>query len=156
MKKYMTNKDRAEEVATLRTANMVAHIAGLELDTKIPILPPEFHQFLIASEAQVIIVPLTQANGNDRRKVENAMRMSCSDAITVQIVPLAGGKRKISFGIGRDGLVPAWFSEYTSRVVDGDLFLLPSTNPTTAPLFKLTRMGLMSSSDFAGIRSDEW
>lgn len=56
MKKYMTAQDRAEEAEALRTANMVAHIAGLELDAKIPILPPEFAQYLIAPDAQVIIV----------------------------------------------------------------------------------------------------
>lgn len=153
MKKYMTDKDRAEEAATLRTANMVAHIAGLELDTKIPILPPEFAQYLIAPDAQVIIVPSTIANGNDRRKVENVMRIARCDAVVVHIVPQVGGPRKIMFAIARDGLVPVWFPEYSSRVVDGGLYFIPIADPL-GPLFKLTNKGLMSSSDFDGMRFD--
>jgi hypothetical protein len=155
MKKYMNEKDRAIEAETLGFARMVAHIADLELDTKIPILPSQFEQFLIAPVAQVIIVPSTLANGHNRRKVEDAMCMSCCDAIMVQIVPQVGG-RKIMFEIGRDGLVPVWFSEYSSRIVDGDLFFLPSIDPTSAPLFKLTKKGLMSSNDFDGMRFDGW
>lgn len=156
MKKYMNANDLKIEADTLRCARMVAHIAGLELDTGLPILPPQFDQFLIAPEAQVIVVPSTLANGNSRRRVEDAMRISCSDAIIVRIIPLAGGKQKISFEIGRDGLVPVWFAEYSSRVVDGDLFFLPSLDPTLGPLFKLTKKGLMSSADVEGIRFDEW
>ena len=154
MKKYMTEKDRAIEAETLGFAHMVAHTAGLELDTRLPILPPQFEQFLIAPEAQVIIVPSTLTNGHNRRKVEDAMRMSRCDAIMVQIVPQVGGQRKIMFEIGRDGLVPVWFSEYSSRIVDGDLFFLPSLDPTRSPLFKLTKKGLMSSNDFDGMRFD--
>ena len=154
MKKYMNENDRKMEAETLGFAHMVAHIAGLELDTRLPILPPQFEQFLIAPEAQVIIVPSTLANGHNRRNVEDAMRMSRCDAIMVQIVPQIGGQRKIMFEIGRDGLVPVWFSEYSSRIVDGDLFFLPSLNPTRAPLFKLTKKGLMSSNDFDGMRLD--
>lgn len=154
MKKYMNENDRKMEAETLGFARMVAHIAGLELDTQLPILPPQFEQFLIAPAAQVIIVPSTLANGHNRRKVEDAMRMSCCDAIMVQIVPQGGGQRKIMFEIGRDGLVPVWFSEYSSRIVGGDLFFLPSLDPTRAPLFKLTKKGLMSSNDFDGMRFD--
>lgn len=40
MKKYMNDHDRALEAQTLSIARMVAHLANLELDTKIPILPP--------------------------------------------------------------------------------------------------------------------
>lgn len=156
MKKYMNEKDRAEEAETLGLARMVTHIAGLELDTKIPILPPEFAQYLIAPEAQVIIVPSTLANGNNRRKVENAMRISRCDAIMVHVIPQVGGPRKIMFTIARDGLVPVWFSEYSSRVVDGDLFFLPSLDPAKSPLFKLTKKGLMSSNDFEGMRIEGW
>ena len=153
MKKYMTAKDRAEEAEVLRTANMVAHIAGLELDAKIPILPPEFAQYLIAPDAQVIIVPSTAANGNDRRKVENVIRIAKCDAITINIVPQASGPRRVMFTIARDGLVPVWFPEYSSRVVDGDFHFIPIANPL-GPLCKLTNQGLMSSADFDGMRLD--
>ena len=153
MKKYLTAQDRAEEADALRTANMVAHIAGLELDAKIPILPPEFAQYLIAPDAQVIIVPSTIANGNDRRKVENVMRIAKCDAIMVNIVPQASGPRRIIFTIARDGLVPVWFPEYSSRVVDGGLYFIPIANPL-GQLFKLTNRGLMSSADFDGMRFD--
>lgn len=153
MKKYMTAQDRAEEAEVLRTANMVAHIAGLKLDTKIPILPPKFAQYLIAPDAQVIIVPATQANGNDRRKVENVMCIAKCDAIMINIVPQASGPRRIIFTIARDGLVPVWFPEYSSRIVDGGLYFIPIANPL-GPLFKLTNKGLMSSSDFDGMRFD--
>jgi len=155
MKKYMNDKDRTLETQALSLARMVAHLADLELDTKIPILPPEFAEYLIAPGAQVIIVPVTLTNGNDRQKVERAMRMSRCDAIMVHVVPQAGGARKIMFEIGRDGRESVWFSEYTSRAADSDLFFQPTVDPN-GPLFKLTKKGLMSSSDFAGIRWDEW
>lgn len=83
------------------------------------------------------------------------MRIAHCDAIMVRIVPQGGGARKAIFEIGRDGLVPVWFSEYTSRGVGGELFFQPTVDPD-GPLFKLTNKGLMSSSDFAGIRWDGW
>lgn len=155
MKKYMNDKDRALEAQTLSLAHMVAHLAGLELYNTLPILPQEFAQFLIAPQSHIMIVPATSANGNDRRKVEDAMRIARCDAIIVRIIPQVVGARKILFEIGRDGLVPVWFPEYTSRCVEGDFFLQPSVDPN-GPLFKLTRKGLMSSNDFAGIRWDGW
>lgn len=155
MKKYMTDKDRALEAQTLSLARMVAHLANLELDTRAPILPLEFSDYLIAPDAHAVIVPATLANRNDRRKVENVMRITRCDAIMVRIVPQAGGSRKILFEIGRDGLVPVWFSAYTSRAVGGELFFQPTVDPD-GPLFKLSPKGLMSSSDFAGIRWDGW
>ena len=155
MKKYMNDNDRALEAQTLSLARMVAHLADLELYTTLPILPQEFAQYLIAPESHIMIVPATLANGNDRRKVENAMRIARCDAIVVRIVPQAGGAKKILFEIGRDGLVPVWFPEYTSRGVEGDLFFQPAIDPN-GPLFKLTKKGLMSSNDFAGIRWDGW
>ena len=151
MKKYMTDKDRADEAETVRLALMIAHIAGLELDTKVPILPPEFARYLIAPESYVIIVPATVGINADRRKVENVMCMSQCDAIIVNIVPQAAGLRKIMFDIGIDGLTPVWHSEYCSRVVDGGLFFVPGRDPS-GPLFKLTKQGLKSSEDFDGMR----
>jgi hypothetical protein len=153
MKKYMTAEDRAEEAATVRIANMVAHIAGLDLDTKIPILPSEFSQYLIGSNAQVLIVPDPVWNGDGRWKVEKAMRMAKCDAVMVHIIPGGSGSRSIMFTIARDGRVPVWFPEYSSRVVDGRLYFMPIADPA-GPLFKLTNKGLMSSSDFDGIRFD--
>jgi hypothetical protein len=153
MKKYMTAEHRAEEAATVRIANIVAHIAGLDLDTRIPILPPEFSQYLIASDAQVLIVPATVANGNGRSMVEKAMRMAKCDAVMVHIIPGGNGSRGIMFTIARDGRVPVWFPEYSSRVVDGGFFFMPVANPL-GPLFKLTNKGLMSSSDFDGLHFD--
>lgn len=111
MKKYMTDKDRADEAETVGFALMVAHIAGLELDTRVPILPPAFAQYLIALESYVIIVPATAGIDADRGKVEDVMRMSQCDAIIVYVVPQGSGPRKILFEIGIDGLVPVWHSE---------------------------------------------
>lgn len=155
MKKYMNDNDRKLEAQTLSLARMVAHLANLELDTRVPILPPEFADYLTAPDAHVVIVSATLANGNDRPKVENVMRMARCDAIMVRVVPQAGGTRKILFEIGRDGLIPVWFSDYTSRAVDGELFFQPTVDPD-GPLFKLSPKGLMCSNDFAGIRWDGW
>lgn len=154
MQKYMTAKDRAEEAATMRIANMIAQIANLELDRKIPILPPAFAQFLIAPEARLLIVPSTVENGNDQRKVESAMRMAKCDAVMVHIVPGAGGSRDVMFTIARHRRVPGWLPEYASRVLDGALYFTPIFEPFR-PLFKLTNKGLLSSSDSDGMNYDE-
>ena len=130
---------------------MVAHIAGLELDTRVPILPSAFAQYLIAPESYVIIVPATAGIDADRGKVEDVMRMSQCDAIIVYVVRQGSGPRKILFEIGIDGLVSVWHSEYSSRIVDGDLFFMPGQDPG-GPLFKLTKQGLKSSADFDGMR----
>lgn len=151
MKKYMTDKDRAAEADALRTALMVAHIGGLELDTNVPIPPAEFARYLIAPASYVIIVPATAEANEDRQKIEKVMCMSQCDAIVMHIIPKAGGPRKIMFEIGIDGLVPVWHSEYSSRIVDGDLFFVPDGDPG-GPLFKLTKQGLKSSADFDGMR----
>lgn len=153
MKKYMTAQDKAEEAATVRIANMVVQTAGLELDAKIPILPPEFAQFLIAPHAQLLIVPSTVANGNGQRKVEYAMRMAQCDAVMVHIVPGGNGSQSVMFTIARGGRVPAWFPEYSSRVLDRALYFMPVVDQVR-PLFKLTNKGLMMSSGLDGMHFD--
>ncbi|OWR00173.1 hypothetical protein CDQ91_05220 [Sphingopyxis witflariensis] len=151
MKKYLTDKDRAEEADALRIALAIIRKVGLELDTKLPVLPPDFAQFLIAPQAYLLIVPSTTATRADRRKVEAAMCMARCDAIIISLVPQISGPRKILFEIGIDGLTPVWHSEYVSRGVDGGLYFVPGHDPS-GPLFKLTKQGLKSSADFGGIR----
>lgn len=150
MKKYMTDKDRAEEAETLKIALKIIEIAGLNLDSKIPILPPQFARYLIAPDAYLLIVPATTLDGGDRRRIENAMCMSKCDAVVVSVSRPTIGPKKVTLEIGIDGLVPIWHSEYCARVIDGTLYFAPTFDPSK-PLFKLTDKGLTASSDFNGV-----
>lgn len=150
MKKYMTDRDRAEEAETLKIALSIIEIAGLDIDGKIPILPSRFAQYLIAPDAYLLIVPAVTLGDGDRRKVENAMCMAKCDAIVVSVSRPSIGPKKVTLEIGIDGLVPVWHSEYCARIIDGGLYFAPAFDPS-GPLFKLTKKGLTASSDFDGV-----
>lgn len=151
MKKYMTEKDRAEQAEVLRITMLVAKMAGLELDTKVSILPPQYARYLIAHESEVILIPSTPAEDDDRDKIEVVMRMTLCDAVVVNLAPTNDGRRKPVFEIAFYGSALRWYSDYGSRLVDGELFFTPRSD-ADGPLFKLTQKGLQSSIDFAGMR----
>ncbi|MEI4509209.1 hypothetical protein WBQ88_15775 [Sphingopyxis sp. CCNWLW253] len=154
MKKYMTAKDRLEEAETLMAALAIVRTAGLELDGKLPVLPPEFARYLIAPDAFLLVVPSTASNGTDRPRVANAMCLSKCDALIVRISRPCDGAKKIILDIGVDGLVPTWHREYRPCLLDGFIHFMPGHDPG-GPIFRLTPKGLTSSVDFDVLQPDE-
>lgn len=154
MKKYMTAKDRLEEAETLMAALAIVRIGGLELDAKLPILPPEFARYLIAPDAFLLVVPSTATNGYDRSKVANAMCLSRCDALIVRISRPSIGAKKMILDVGIDGLTPIWYREYRPCLLDGSIHFVPDHDPG-GPIFRLTQKGLTSSVDFDVLQPDE-
>ena len=155
MIKYMTAKDRLEEAETLMAALAIVRTAGLELDGKLPVLPPEFARYFIAPNSFMLVVPSTATYQDDRPRVANAMRISRCDALIVQIARPRIGPRKVVVDIGVDGLVPVWYPEYRPCLLDGVLHFVPDHEPG-GPIFRLTQKGLMSSVDFDVLQPDEY
>lgn len=155
MIKYMTAKDRLEEAETLMAALAIVRTAGLELDGKLPVLPPEFARYIIAPNSFMLVVPSTATYQDDRPRVTNAMRISRCDALIVQIARPRIGPRKVVVDIGVDGLVPVWYPEYRPCLLDGVLHFVPDQEPG-GPIFRLTQKGLMSSVDFDVLQPDEY
>ena len=147
MPKYMTAKDRAEEAETLMAALAIVRTAELELDGKIPILPPQFARYLIAPDARLLVVPSTVNSGNDRNSVADAMRISRCDALIVCISRPSVGSLKIILDIGICGLSTVWHHEYRPCLLDGNLHFVPD-HDASGPTFRLTPQGLTSSLDF--------
>lgn len=154
MPKYMTAKDRLEEAETLMAALSIIRIAGLELDRRLPILPPEFARYLIAPDASLLVVPSTVTNGSDRPKVANAMCLSHCDALIVRISRPSAGTKKVILDIAADGLTPVWYNEYRPSLLDGALYFVPDHDPGR-PIFRLTEKGLTASQNFDGLQLDE-
>ena len=154
MPKYMTAKDRAEQAETLIAALGIIRITSLELDGKIPILPPEFARYLISPDASLLVVPSTVTNGTDRSRVANAMCLSRCDALIIRISRPSTGPKKVVVDVGIDGLVPTWYCEYRPCSLDGVLHFLPDHEPG-GPIFKLTQKGLTASVDFDVVQPDE-
>ncbi|MDO9362958.1 MAG: hypothetical protein Q7T60_08540 [Sphingopyxis sp.] len=154
MPKYMTVKDRAEEAETLVAALAIVRTAELELDGKIPILPPQFARYLIAPAARLLVVPSTENSGNDRHTVANAMRISRCDALVVCISRPSVGSLKVILDIGVCGLSTVWHHEYRPCLLDGTLHFVPD-HDASGPIFKLTQTGLTSSLDFKLVTSNE-
>lgn len=154
MKKYMTAKDRIEEAETLMAALAIVRTAGLELDGKLPVLPPEFARYLIAPSSFMLVVPSTATCQNDRPRITNAMRISRCDALIVQIARPSIGPKRVVVDIGVDGLVPVWYPEYRPCSLDGVLHFVSDDEPGR-PIFKLTQKGLTSSVDFDVLQPDE-
>lgn len=154
MKKYMTAKDRLEEAETLMAALAIVRTAGLELDGKLPVLPPEFARYLSAPDSFLLVVPSTATYHDDRPRVANAMRISRCDAVIVRISRSSIGSKKVILDIGVDGLVPVWYNEYRPCSLDGVLHFVPDHEPG-GPIFRLTQKGLMSSVDFDVLQPDE-
>lgn len=154
MKKYITAQDRIGETETLMAALAIVRTAGLELDGKLPILPPEFARYLIAPDSFMLVVPSAATGQVDRPAVANAMRLSRCDALIVQIARPSIGPKKVVVDVGIDGLVPVWYSEYRPCSLDGALHFVPDHDPGQ-PVFKLTKKGLTSSVDFDVLQLDE-
>lgn len=154
MPKYMTAKDRLEEAETLMAALAIVRTAGLALDGKLPVLPPEFARYLIAPNAFLLVVPSTVTNGYDRSRVANAMRLSRCNALIVRISRPSIGPKRILVDVGIDGLTPAWHQEYRPCSLDGVLHFVPDHDPG-GPIFRLTQKGLTSSVDFDVLQFDE-
>jgi hypothetical protein len=147
MKKYMNDKDRAEEAETLEIALKIIEIAGLDLDAKIPILPRQFARFLIAPDSYLLIVPAATLDDGDRKRVENAMCMAKCDAIVVTVSRPSVGPKRVILHLAIDGLVPVWHAEYCAQMIDGTLYFAPAYEQT-GPIFRLTAKGLTASTDF--------
>ena len=128
--------------------------AGLALDGKLPVLPPEFARYLIAPDAFLLVVPSTVTNGTDRSRVANAMCLSRCDALIIHISRPSIGPKKVVVDVGIDGLVPIWYCEYRPCSLDGVLHFVPDYDPG-GPIFRLTQKGLMASVDFDGLQHDE-
>jgi len=154
MSKYMTAKDRIEEAETLAAALAIVRTGSLELDGKIPILPPQFARYLVAANAFLLVVPSTETNGSDRHRVENAMCLSRCDALIVRISRPSIGPKKVICDVGIDGLTPVWYHEYRPCSLDGVLHFVPEHDPG-GPIFRLTQKGLKASVDFDGLQPDE-
>lgn len=154
MKKYMTAKDRLEEAETLMAALAIVRTAGLGLDGKLPVLPPEFARYLSAPDSFMLIVPSTATHQDDRPRVANAMRKSRCDAVIVRISRPRIGPKKVVVDIGIDGLTPVWYNEYRPCSLDGVMHFVPDYEQG-GPIFRLTQKGLMSSVDFDVLQPDE-
>ncbi len=155
MKKYMTAKERVEEAETLMAALAIVRTAGLELDGKLPVLPPEFARYLIAPNSSTLVVPSTATRQDDRHRVANAMRISRCDAVIVQIARPSISSKKVIVDIGIDGLIPVWYNEYRPCSLDGVVHFVSDHDPGR-PIFRLTKKGLTSSVDFDVLQPDEY
>lgn len=153
MPKYMTDAARAEEAETLMAALAIVRHAALELDGKLPILPPAFARFLIAPKADLLIVPSITADGSDRQQVAAAMRMTRCNALIVRISRPSVEAKKVTLDIGLDGRECAWHEEYRACLLDGLLHFAPDHDPS-GPVFKPTTDGLKASMRFNCLQSD--
>lgn len=154
MPKYMTDAQRAEEAETLMAALTIVRLAGLALDGKLPILPPEFARFLIAPNADLLVVPSTLSDGSDRRKVTAAMRITRCNAMIVRISRPSIGAKKVLLDVGLDGPSPVWHNEYRPCLLGGSLHFVPDYDPTE-PIFRLTKGGLVASVKVEDLRPNE-
>ena len=154
MTKYMTAKDRLHETEALMAALGIVRRAGLALDCKIAVLPPEFARYLIAPDAFVLVAPATEANSDDWPNIVNAMRLSRCDALIVRIGQSIIGAKKVVLDIGINGLTSTWYHEYRPCTLDGVLHFVPD-HDTGGPIFKLTQKGLTSSVEFNVWPADE-
>ena len=144
MPKYLTNSERVEAAETLTAALAIAQRAGLQLDRKLPILPPRYRDYLIAPSAHLLLVPSMTIDGSDRRDVSAAMRLVRCDALIIRISrPSLGGKR-ILVDIGLDGAECVWHQEYRAHVLESSLHFLPCEGGGGSA-FKLTSHGLVVS-----------
>src|SRR3546814_18740835 len=81
MSKYPNLVERAEEMETLRAALAIIQMAEIELDEKAPILPTKCSHYLIAADADLLIVPANASAVGDPLAVEAIMGLSRCDAL---------------------------------------------------------------------------
>lgn len=147
MSKYPNAIERAEEMETLRAALAIIRTAGIELDEKVPILPAKCAHYLIAADADLLIVPAKPSAAGDHHAVEDIMGLSRCDALMVYVARPGTGKNRVVVDIGVHGLVPVWHREYRPCLIEGVLHLVPDQD-ASGPAFKLTRHGLKQAVDF--------
>lgn len=153
MPKYPNAIDRAEEMETLRAALAIVRTAELDLDEKVPILPTKRAHYLIAADADLLIVPAKSATAGDRHAVEDIMCLSRCDALTVHVARPGTGENRVVVDIGIHGLVPVWHREYRPCLIEGVLHFVPDQD-ASGPTFKLTRHGLKRAVDFDALNPE--
>src|SRR3546814_10121710 len=79
---------------TLRAALAIVRIAELELDEKAPILPVKCSHYLIAADADLLIVPANASAVGNHHAVENIMCLSRCDALMVYVARPGTGKNR--------------------------------------------------------------
>ncbi|SBV32750.1 protein of unknown function [uncultured Sphingopyxis sp.] len=154
MPKYPNAIDRAEEMETLRSALAIVRTAGIELDEKPPILPAKCAHYLIAADADLLIVPAKSSAVGDHHAVEDIMGLSRCDALMVYVARPGTGANRVVVDIGIHGLVPVWHREYRLCLIDHVLHFVPDQD-ASKPAFKLTRLGLKQAVDFDAL-NPEW
>src|SRR3546814_16264940 len=126
---------------TLRAALAIVRIAELELDEKAPILPVKCSHYLIAADADLLIVPANASAVGNHHAVENIMCLSRCDALMVYVARPGTGKNRVVVDIGIHGLVPVWPREYRPCLIDRVLNFVPD-HDASGPAFQLTTRGL--------------
>lgn len=154
MSKYPTATERAEEMETLMAALAIIQVAELDLDEKPPILPVQCAHYLIAADADLLIVPTKPSAVGDHHIVEDIMCLSRCDALLVRVARPSADEKRVLVDIGIDGLVPVWFREYRPCLIQRALHFVPDQD-ASKPAFKLTKHGLERAADFDAL-SSEW
>ena len=139
---------------TLRAALAIVRTAGIELDEKPPILPTKCAHYLIAADADLLIVPAKHSAAGDHRAVEDVMCLSRCDALIVYVARPETGANRAVVDIGIHGLVPVWFREYRPCLIERALHFVPDQD-ASGPAFKLTRHGLKQAADFDALNPEE-
>lgn len=153
MPKYPNAIERAEEMETLRAALAIIRTSRLELDEKAPILPVKCSHYLIAADADLLIVPANASAVGNHHAVENIMCLSRCDALMVYVARPGTGKNRVVVDIGIHGLVPVWHREYRPCLIDRVLHFVPDQD-ASGPAFKLTKRGLKQAADFDALNPD--
>ena len=153
MPKYPNSIERAEEMETLRAALAIIQMAELELDEKPPILPAKCAHYLIAADADLLIVPTKSSTAGGHHAVEDIMCLSRCDALMVHVARPGTGANRVVVDIGIHGLVPVWHCEYRPCLIGGVLHFVPDQD-ASKPAFKLTRRGLKRAVDFDALNPE--
>lgn len=153
MPKYPNVIDRAEEMEPLRAALAIIRTAGIELDEKVPILPAKCAHYLIAADADLLIVPAKPSAIGNHHAVEDIMCLSRCDALMVYVARSGTGANRVVVDIGIHGLVPVWHCEYRPGLIEGVLHFVPDQD-ASKPAFKLTRRGLKRAVDFDALNPE--
>lgn len=153
MSKYPITTQRAEELETLMAALGIIQIADLVLEEKPPILPVKCSRYLIAANADLLIVPTIASTAQDHDIVEEIMGFSRCDALMVSVVHSGTGISRVVLDIGIHGPVPVWHRKYRPCLLDRALHFVPDQD-AGGPTFKLTKSGLIASVDFHDLDPD--
>lgn len=131
----------------------IIQIADLDLDEKPPILPVKCSRYLIAADADLLIVPTIASTAQDHDIVEEIMGFSRCDALMVSVVRSGTGVNRVVLDIGIHGSLPVWHEKYRPCLLDRTLHFVPDQD-AGGPTFKLTRSALIASVDFHDLELD--